>query len=77
MKKIKIIVGAILRGALVIAPGIASGWWFWGKAPALIAILAAVGVEFLWLIVYAFFTVALQTWRNRKTENEQAEDCAE
>lgn len=74
MKKIKIIVGAILRGALVVAPGIASAWWAWGKAPALIAILAAVGIEFLWLLVFSFFTVAVQTWRNRKKQTEETED---
>lgn len=74
MKKIKIIVGAILRSALVIAPGIASGWWFWGKAPALIAILAAVGVEFLWLLVFSFLTIAVQTWRNHKERTEEPEE---
>lgn len=60
MKKVKIIVSAILRGALLVAPGVAFGWWAYGKTMALIAILAAVGVETLFLFVFSFITVAVQ-----------------
>ena len=73
MKKIKIIVAAILRGIILVTPGAASGWWFWGKAPALIAILAAVGVEFLWLLVFSFFTVAATEAKRRRKEAAESE----
>lgn len=63
MKKVKIIVGAILRGALLLAPGVAFGWWAYGKAMALIAALAAVGVEAFFLLVFSFITVAVQASR--------------
>ena len=64
MKKVKIIVGAILRGALLVAPGVDFGWWAWNKAMALIAILAAVGVEPLFLFVFSFITVAIKARRD-------------
>lgn len=64
MKKVKIIVGAILRGALLVAPGVAFGWWAWNKAMMLIAILAAVGVETLFLFVFSFITVAIKARRD-------------
>ena len=77
MKKVKIIVGAILRGALLVAPGVAFGWWAWNKAMALIAILAAVGVETLFLFVFSFITGAVQARRNlrrKKAEEAEAEE---
>lgn len=63
MKKVKIIVGALLRGALLLAPGAAFGWWAWPQTSALLAILAAVGVETLFLIIFSFISVAFQAWR--------------
>ena len=60
MKKVKIIVGAILRGALLVAPGAAFGWWAWSKAPALIAILAAVAVETMLQLLFSLIAVAHQ-----------------
>ena len=51
MKKIKIIVSAILRGVVVLTPGATFLWWAWGKVSALFSILAAVGVETLWLFL--------------------------
>ncbi len=74
MKKLKIIVAAILRGVILIAPAAASGWWFWGKAPALIAILAAIGVEFLWLLVFSFVAVARSEAKRRMKEASESED---
>ena len=76
MRKVKIIVGAILRGALLVAPGAAFGWWAYGKAMALIAILAAVGVETLFLFVFSFITVAVQARRDLK-RNDVEEDTKE
>lgn len=66
MKKVKIIMGAILRGALLLTPGAAFGWWAWLNAMPLIAILAAVGVETLFLFVFSFITVAVQARRDLK-----------
>lgn len=78
MKKVKIIVGAILRGALLLAPGAAFGWWAWLNAMPLIAILAAVGVETLFLFVFSFIAVAIQARndlrRKKETEAESEED---
>lgn len=74
MKKVKIIVGAILRGALLIAPGAVFAWWAWDKAMALIAILAAVGAETLFLLVFSFFSVAVQVRRElRRKKAAEAE----
>lgn len=74
MKKVKIIVGAILRGTLIIAPGAAFAWWAWNKAMALIAILAAVGVETLFLVAFTFITVAVETARKvKQPESDESE----
>ena len=75
MKKVKIIVGAILRGALLIAPGALFGWWAWSKAAALIAILASVGVETLFLFAFSFIAVAIQARKDLKRQAaEEAEE---
>lgn len=80
MKKLRIIVGAILRGALLVAPGVAFGWWAWSSAPALIAILAAVGAETLFLFVFSFIAVAiqarsdLQSKKAAETEDDDEEE---
>ncbi len=77
MKKVKIIVGAILRGALIIAPGAAFGWWAWNKAMALIAILAAVGLETIFLFVFSFITVAVQARRDLKRKKAAEAESTE
>lgn len=77
MKKVKIIVSAILRGALLVAPGVAFGWWAWNKAMALIAILAAVGVETLFLFVFSFITVAVQARTDLKQKKAADAEAAE
>lgn len=74
MKKVKIIAGAILRGALLLAPGAIFCSWAWGKAMALIAILASVGLEALFLLLFAFVSVAVQARRDlRRKEREEAD----
>lgn len=80
MKKIRIIVAAIVRGALLIAPGMAFAVWQWGKVSALINILAAVGLETAFLLVFSFIVVAIRVARNEAkkraampTENVEAE----
>lgn len=75
MKKIKIIVSAILRGALLLTPGAAFSWWAWGKAPALISILATVGVEAVFLFIFAFIVVAIRAAKDLK--EKKAEESAE
>lgn len=77
MKKLKIIVAAILRGVLILSPGAAYLWWLWGKVAALVAILAAVGLETLWLIAFSFVVLFVQAWRDRKKEAEAAEEPQE
>ncbi|MDE6243764.1 MAG: hypothetical protein K2M14_07125 [Muribaculaceae bacterium] len=71
MNKIKIIVSAILRGALLLTPGAAFCWWAWSKAPAIISVLATVGTEAMFLFIYAFIVVAIRAakdLKNKKTE---------
>lgn len=75
MKKIKIIVSAILRGALLLTPGAAFSWWSWGKAPALISILASLGVEALFLFIFAFIVMAIRATKDLK--EKKAEESAE
>lgn len=79
MKKIKVIVGAILRGALLLAPGVGAGFYFWGKAPAFIAILATLGLEAVVLFLWSIITVTVQTYRDEKKKKEldEAEDADE
>ncbi len=64
MKRIKIIVAAILRGALLLTPGVAFAVWQWGKMSALVNILAALGLETLFLIAFTFFTVIIHAARD-------------
>lgn len=66
MKKIKVIVAAILRGTLLIFPGVAFAAWQWGKAAAAVNLLAAVGVEVLFLCIFAFIAVAADVARKRR-----------
>lgn len=74
MKKIKIIVAAIVRGVLLISPGVAFALWQWGKVPALINILAAIGLETMFLLIFAFIKVAFDVARKRSTEQSAGTD---
>lgn len=53
MKKLKTILGAILRLFAVLVPGLFTGFALWKIHGALVTILAALGVEFLWSLVLA------------------------
>lgn len=75
MKKIKIIVAAILRGVVILAPGAAFLWWAWGKVAALFAILATVGVEAIYLFLFAFIIVAIRAAKDMK--EKKAKESAE
>lgn len=69
MKKIKTVVGAILRAAFLFAPAFASAWYFWGKVQAIVNILAALGILALWLLLITLISVALAVAK----ENPDAE----
>ncbi len=74
MKKIKNIVAAIIRGALLITPGTAFAVWQWGKVSAMVNILAAVGLETLFLLLFTFFKVAYEVTRTRTQLSTEAEN---
>lgn len=71
MKKIKIIVAAILRGVVILAPGATFLWWAWSKVAALFAILAALGVEAVFLFLFAFIIVAIRAAKDMKEKKEE------
>lgn len=71
MKKVKIIVAAVLRGIILIAPGTTFAWWAWGKVPALFSILATVGLETLYLFIYSFVVVSLKAAKDRKDKQTE------
>lgn len=66
MKKIKTIVAAILRGIVILAPGAAFLWWGWGKVSALFSILATVGVETIYLFLFALVICAIRAAKDMK-----------
>ena len=68
MKKLKRIVGAILRIAFYLAPGVGFALWQWHQCKPLINILAAVGVESLFLTVCLICRVA---WQVAKTSAQE------
>lgn len=71
MKKIKVIVAAILRGALIMAPGAAFLWWAWGKVPALFSILAAGGLESLYLLLFSIVILGVRGAREIRDKKEE------
>lgn len=73
MKKIKIIVAAIIRAILLFAPGLAFAAWQWGKVAALINILATVGVETLFLLAFAIVSTAIHTARDEARRRAKVE----
>lgn len=66
MKKIKLIITALLRLVLLVVPGAAYLWWLWGSVTPIVAILAALGFETLWLFLFSFVLVAVSSWSKRK-----------
>ncbi len=71
MKKVKIIASAILRVALLLTPGVAFAVWQWAKVSALVNLLAAVGLETLFLFVFTFVTVMISAARQRTAAHDQ------
>lgn len=64
MRRIRIIVAAILRGVVLLVPGTAFLWWAWGRVPALFSVLAAGGVEAVWLLAFTFVLVFVKAVRD-------------
>ena len=78
MKKIKIFTAAVVRGALILAPGVIFFFWQWGKVSSLVNILAAVGLETLFLLVFSVVKVGIDVARKQsKSSPEQNSDDAE
>lgn len=76
MKKIKIIVAAIFRGIILLAPGTTFFWWAWDKVAALFSILATVGIETIYLFLFAFIVVAIKAAKD-KAQREIAKEKSE
>jgi membrane protein implicated in regulation of membrane protease activity len=69
MKKFSIIAAAVIRVALLLLPGLAFGWWACQNAMTIIAVLAAVGVETLFLVAFTLVVVTLQAYHNTKAKH--------
>lgn len=65
MRKLRFVIAAVVRIALLLVPGAAFLWWAWPRVPALFSVLAAIGVEAVWLLVFAYVAVAVTMARNR------------
>lgn len=74
MKKIKVIVAAILRGVIILLPGAAFLYWAWTKVPAMFSILATVGVETLYLLLFAFMVALVKAVKDLKKKKSQVAD---
>lgn len=68
MKKLKTIAAAIVRAALLLSPGIGFAFWCWPMLDPIINILASVGLETLFLLVFVFITVTMQAEKAEKAE---------
>lgn len=75
MRKIKIIVAAILRGVVIMAPGAAFLWWAWNKVAPLFAILAALGAEAVYLFLFAFIIVAIRAAKDMKQKKVEESEA--
>lgn len=63
MRKLRFVIAAVVRIVLLLVPGAAFLWWAWPRVPALFSVLAAVGVEAVWLLVFAYAAVAVSMAR--------------
>ena len=76
MKKLKIITGAIVRGALLLSPGVAFSIWQWHSTAALINILAAVGLETLLLLAIVFISVIGKAVKETIKDHKEAKEIS-
>lgn len=74
MKKLKRIVGVILRSAFYLAPSVGFALWQWHQCKLLINILAAVGVESLFLTVCLICRVAWQIGKTAARDDNARPD---
>ena len=74
MKRLKNIVGVIMRLFAVLLPGIVTGFALWKIHCALLTILAALGVEFIWA---AFLTFAITVAGQIKAQIELRKEKAD
>lgn len=74
MRKLKTIAAAIVRAALLLSPGIGFAFWFWQMLDPIINILAAVGFETLFLLVFVFISVTIQAYKTEKTARLEQEE---
>lgn len=66
MKKLRFIAASILRGVLLLLPGLAFAALEWCKAETYIIILAAIGLEGIFLCIYSFLSLAVATAKERR-----------
>lgn len=71
MKKLLTYLLTFVRFLLLMVPGAASLMFFWPKAAAMIAILAALAVEFLFLIILSMIALVIKTGRELIEHNEE------
>ena len=79
MKKLRVFAAAVIRGALLLFPAVAFLIWQWHSTPAMINILAAVGLETLFLLVFSVVSVSVQMYKTEKKNRleQQEENMAE
>lgn len=78
MKKIKQIVAVLFKTFILFAPGVAAALWLRDTHGWLVAILAALGVEFIAGVIITFATtVAAQFKAQREIKKEKEEESAE
>lgn len=75
MKKLRIFAAAVIRGALLLSPGVAFSIWQWHSTTALINILAAVGLETLFLLAFVFISVIGKAVQKNIKDNNENEDA--
>lgn len=72
--KIKHVMAVIIRAAVFLLPGAITAFFLWGSHGWWVAILAALGVEFVAGILLTFIlTVAAQIKARRELEREKAD----
>jgi predicted RND superfamily exporter protein len=76
MKKLKLIMGAVMRAIILLAPGAVFLSWAWSKVPAWFSILASIGIESIYLMLFAITVTVIQAAKNIKKEKEEAEPSA-
>jgi EamA domain-containing membrane protein RarD len=73
MKKVKAIMGAVVRSALLLSPGVGFGFYAWNKATALISVMSALGLETIFLIAFSLAIVTRQVIRDKKNAADALE----